>query len=135
MKLQKILSITAILIGATFLLGTPITSATGSSDETTECARVGTYQYAFKIDNWDSTDPLGAHPFAGNTITISNTQENDENEIIKFDWSSNPTPIGAVIVKAGNYARRLPRQALRHHLRRPLHQWQVQRRRQIRHLR
>lgn len=114
MKLQKIFSIATITAGIAMMLGanqvtathinpTLLTSFTVGS-AITECAQVGTYQYAHKIDSWDTNSPLGAHVFAENTITISNIQDNDENEIIEFDWSSNPTPIGAVIVKGGNYA-------------------------------
>lgn len=62
--------------------------------------------YGFKIDNWDSTDPIGTHHVVVDGfdfyITISNVQIDDE-ERISFDWSST-YPIDAVIVKGGTGA-------------------------------
>jgi hypothetical protein len=72
-----------------------------SGNAATECAAAGTYQYAYKVDNWDDVDEngtyqadFGAHQ---NAITISNSDGT------YFDWSAS-SPIGAVIVKAGTGA-------------------------------
>lgn len=64
----------------------------------TECANIGEYAYAFKIDNWDD---LVAGDYAvefpnghTNVFTISN------NDGTYFDWAS-LSAIEAVIVKGG----------------------------------
>lgn len=70
-----------------------------SGNAATECAQVGSYDYAFKIDSWSGAVG-GAYPTGqpdGNVITISN------NDGTYFDWSA-LYPIGAVIVKGGNAA-------------------------------
>jgi hypothetical protein len=60
-----------------------------------EAAQVGTYDYAYKFDNWGpgTTFPW-SETHGGNTITITSSNGTH------FDWSSD-FPISAVIVKGG----------------------------------
>lgn len=80
----------------------------GSGDAMTEAQTlpIPGCDYGFKIDNWDTTNPLGTHHVVLDGfdfyITISNVYTND-GERYTFDWSST-YPIDAVIVKAGNAA-------------------------------
>ncbi len=74
----------------------PWTSGNGMA----EANSIG-YNYGYKIDEWDSTDPTGTHHVTVGGfdfyITISNVVY-DEEEIVLFDWESTH-PIDAVIVK------------------------------------
>jgi hypothetical protein len=67
-----------------------------------ECAQAGDYVYAYKIDGW-AGDMNGTYVASFedghvNHLTISNSDGT------YFDWSANPNPIGAVIVKGGKPA-------------------------------
>lgn len=104
MKFSKFLSMAVLIVGMSTALRMPKANATSvtptllsnfqSGNATTECAQAGTYQNAFKIDEWSGSDKNGTH---GN-ITISNSDGKF------FDWSSNPNTIGVVIVKGGDKA-------------------------------
>lgn len=67
-----------------------------------ECAQVGQYMYAYRIDHWGESDPAimdGAYPVSfpdghTNTVTIS------EDDVTYFDWSATNS-MGAVIVRGG----------------------------------
>ena len=69
-----------------------------------ECAQVGTYEFAYKVDNWNISDfekPIfdgnGTWVLEGQTITILNSNGT------YFDWLATNS-VGAVIVKGGNAA-------------------------------
>jgi hypothetical protein len=60
-----------------------------------EAAQVGTYEYAYKFDNWSpSTTFPWTETYEDNTITV------DSEDGIYFNWTST-VPISAVIVKGG----------------------------------
>ena len=79
----------------------PWTSGNGM----TEADNIG-YDYGFKIDDWDTTDPTGTHHVTVDGfdfyITISNIVMDEEDRVM-FDWVSTH-PIDAVIVKGGTGA-------------------------------
>jgi hypothetical protein len=61
-----------------------------------ECAAIGDFDYAYKIDGWDSGNMSGDYVYDGVTFTIV-----DHKPVAKtFDWSAT-TAISAVIVKGG----------------------------------
>jgi hypothetical protein len=66
-----------------------------SGNAAAECAQIGTYAYAYKVD---AAAPNGSWTHEGQTITISGSNG------YTFDWSVSPNPLGAVIVKAGTGA-------------------------------
>jgi hypothetical protein len=75
-----------------------------------ECAQVGTFTYAYKVDGWGDVNEFDEKDLKNgtyipsfadghvNNITISNSDGT------YFDWSATPNSIGAVIVKGGNAA-------------------------------
>lgn len=73
-------------------------------DAASEADQVGTYMYAYQIDDWDGDNGMDGEYVAdfydngklihSNTITISNSGEQ------YFDWEAT-SPIGAVIVSGG----------------------------------
>jgi hypothetical protein len=68
-------------------------------DAAKECGQVGSYAFAYKVDDWDQDNGMdGEYTHAGQTITISNSNG------YTFDWAVTPFPLGAVIVKAGQGA-------------------------------
>jgi hypothetical protein len=64
-----------------------------------ECSQAGgtCWQFAYKVDDWNSSGKNGTYDHAGNTITITNSNGKT------FDWSS-VWPVCKVIVKAGTGA-------------------------------
>jgi hypothetical protein len=73
-----------------------------AGDAEAECAQLGDFMYAFKIDGWDEGNMNGDYLAEfenghSNTITILNSDGSI------FDWSATNS-IGAVIVKAGTGA-------------------------------
>ena len=69
-----------------------------------ECDQIGDYMYGYKIDEWNEYSGADGDYLATfddghqNMITILNSTG------YKFDWSADPNPIGAVIVKASTTA-------------------------------
>lgn len=73
-----------------------------SGDAEFECGQIGSgADYAYKVEPWYAGDPSGEYYHAGNTITITAYDVDDEYKT--FDWESE-FPVVAVIVKAGTQA-------------------------------
>ena len=112
-KTGRIWMVALVVTAVTLSMGLAVVLAASVTPETVspwqsgnaqfECSKVGTYMYAYKIDNWDTVDENGTYtatfPYGhSNNITITNSDGT------YFDWSASPNPIGAVIVKGGNAA-------------------------------
>jgi hypothetical protein len=83
---------------------TPTTIGGVSGGAVNECKAVGTYAYAWKINEGNGEEaPNGSYTTTAfqdghtNTISIANSDGQF------FDWSASPNTIGAVLVKASTY--------------------------------
>jgi hypothetical protein len=104
MKKRLILALVLVLAFSTVALAVtpegPIDWDSASA--TVECARIGDYDFAYKVEPWDAGDPSGDYTHEGQTIGI--TAYGAGGEYRTFDWEASPYPLGAVIVKAGTQA-------------------------------
>ena len=82
-------------VGVVPVLRTDITTGNAVA----ECAQIGEYDFAYKVDDWSTTDPNGTYVHEGQTITVVSVADG-EGEYKTFDWTVNPYPLGAVMVKA-----------------------------------
>jgi hypothetical protein len=112
MKVKTTLLMAAIMVSMSLVAFTSAASVTPtlidpftSGNGMAEASSLG-YDYGYKIDDWDKTDPTETYHVTESGfdfyITIFNVVY-DEGEIKSFDWSST-LPIDAVIVKGGKGA-------------------------------
>ena len=105
-RIAFLFSLTLVLAlavsGTVLAAGDPVVKDNWKSgDAAFECAQIGEYKYAYKVDEWDQYNGMDGGYTASfedghsNIITILNSGGK------VFDWNSSPNGIGAVIVKAG----------------------------------
>jgi hypothetical protein len=109
--LLLVLALVALAAGPALALNsTGISTNWTAGSAASECAAVGTFQYAWKFNTADGEGAPAKSETASfpdghsNTLTISGVVLNEDGETSQFNWSSAPNGIGAVIVKAGTGA-------------------------------